>query len=82
MAADYPMTVMPIVCSEEGTLCFYLNDRLVIGNRAKTELKNFHRRTILTSNNLHRVHDTHIFYKLLLRRGNHFSEQKSGLLNK
>lgn len=61
MAADYPMTVMPIVCSEEGTLCFYLNDRLVIGNRAKTELRNFHRRTIITSNNLHRVHDTHIF---------------------
>ena len=57
MAADYPMTVMPIVCSEEGTLCFYLNDRLVIGNRAKTELKNFHRRTIIMSNNLHRVHD-------------------------
>ena len=39
MAADYPMTVMPIVCSEEGTLCFYLNDRLVIANRAKTELR-------------------------------------------
>ena len=30
MAADYPMTVMPIVCSDEGTLCLYLNDRRVL----------------------------------------------------
>ncbi|XP_078366394.1 uncharacterized protein LOC144650562 [Oculina patagonica] len=39
MAADYPMTVMPIVCSDEGTLCLYLNDRRIHGNLGKSSVE-------------------------------------------
>lgn len=36
MAADYPMTVMPIVCSDDETLCLYLNNRRIYGNLGKS----------------------------------------------
>jgi len=39
MAADYPFTVMPIVCSEEGTLCLYLNDRRIHGNLGSSKVE-------------------------------------------
>ena len=29
MAADYPMAIMPIVCSPDATLCLYLKNRFV-----------------------------------------------------
>jgi len=32
MAADYPNTVMPIVCSLDATLCLYLKNRKIHGN--------------------------------------------------
>ncbi|KAK2566477.1 Cartilage oligomeric matrix protein [Acropora cervicornis] len=36
MAADYPLTVMPIVCSDDETLCLYLNNRRIHGNLGKS----------------------------------------------
>lgn len=39
MAADYPMTVMPIVCSDEGMLCLYLSDRRIHGNLGKSTVE-------------------------------------------
>lgn len=39
MAADYPMTVMPIVCSDEGMLCLYLRNRHIHGNLGKSTVE-------------------------------------------
>ncbi|XP_068721591.1 uncharacterized protein [Montipora capricornis] len=36
MAADYPLTIMPIVCSNDETLCLYIHNRRIYANLGKS----------------------------------------------